>query len=151
MEFSPEGGTGGGKNTIDAALLCGLQEVVTSVRTWNEPAGGACPANGCAMASGSANGCPVTFSMADSCPRYTITGQPGSFALRVASGPADGARVGGMGRAMAPAVLSTFTCDGAGVLQGVHGAFGRYPANCSLTVVIGVQLTCADPIIPLRQ
>ena len=51
MNFTQQGGTGGGKNTIDAALLCGLQEVVTSVRTWNEPPGGSCPSNGRAMAT----------------------------------------------------------------------------------------------------
>jgi hypothetical protein len=150
MQFAPVGGTGGGQNAISSALGCALDEVVTAVQTWSEPAGGACASNGCPMASGNAAGCPAVYGLAVSCTRYTISGQPGAFAVTVAAGPTASARVGGTGRAAAPATQAAFTCDGAGALNGAKGAFGRYPANCSLTVVNGLQLTCADPVIPLR-
>jgi hypothetical protein len=150
MEYAPEGGTGGGQNAIANALLCGIDEVVTSIQVTQEPAGGACATNGCPAGTTSAPGCPTLYGLNVSCAKLSITGAPGAFTLAYAATPTLSAHVGGVGRSGVTGTISTFACSPAGVMRSAAGATGPWPVSCTVTVVNGLQLTCTNPVIPLR-
>jgi hypothetical protein len=149
MQYAPLGGTGGDQHGIDNVLLCGVDEIVAAVETWREPAG-TCATNGCAAATGTALGCPTLYGMTVSCAKLVIRGAPGSYTLAFAAPPVASTRAGSGGRADAAAVGDTFSCAPAGVVRSVSGSYGGWPANCAIKVVNGLQLTCTNPVIPLR-
>jgi hypothetical protein len=149
MQYAPLGGTGGGLHALDNALLCGVDEVVTSVQVWREPTG-TCASNGCAASATSAVGCPTLYAVAVSCATLAIRGTPGAFALELGGTPVPSARVGGAGRSGVPPTQETFSCPPAGVIRSVNGAFGPWPSSCVITVVNGLQMTCTNPVLPLR-
>ncbi len=150
MQYAPEGGTGGGQNAIDSALLCAIDEVVTSIQVTQEPAGGACATNGCPAGTTSAPGCPTLYGLNVSCAKLSITGAPGAFSLAYGATPTLSAHVGGIGRTGVTGTVSTFACAPAGAMRSAAGATGPWPVSCTVTVVNGLQLTCTNPIIPLR-
>jgi hypothetical protein len=151
MQYAPEGGGGGGQNAIASALACGVNEVVSAIQIWVEPAGGACAGNGCAAATTvSALGCPTVYGLSVSCTRYTIGGAPGRFELTAAAGPTMTARAGATGRSGVAGTQAMFGCGVAGALREAKGASGRWPAACANTVVNGLQFACTNPVIPVR-
>ncbi len=150
MQYAPEGGTGGGQNAIDNALLCGIDEVVASIQITQEPAGGACATNGCPAGTTSAPGCPTLYGLNVSCAKLAINGAPGAFALAYAATPTLSAHVGSVGRTGVTGTVSTFACAAGGAIRSAAGATGPWPVSCTVTVVNGLQLTCTSPVIPLR-
>jgi hypothetical protein len=150
MQYAPLGGMGGGQNVIDNALLCGLDEVVTAIQVSREPTGGACATNGCPAGTTSAVGCPALYGLSVSCAKLAIRGTTGAFTLGLAATPTTSAHVGGTGRTGVPATVDTFSCPPAGVLRSATGSYGPWASNCAITVVNGLQLTCANPVIPVR-
>jgi hypothetical protein len=150
MQYPPLGGTGGGQHVIDNALLCGLDEVVTTIQVSREPTGGACPTNGCPAGTTSAAGCPALYGLGVSCAKLAIRGTPGAFTLGLAATPTTSAHVGGTGRTGVPGTVDTFSCPPAGVLRSATGAYGPWPPSCTITVVNGLLLTCTNPVIPVR-
>jgi hypothetical protein len=150
MQYAPAGGTGGGQNALDSALLCGIDEVVTSIQVSHEPAGGACATNGCPSGTTSAPGCPTLYGLNVSCAKLAIRGTPGAFTLAYAATPTLSAHAGGTGRSGVPAIVDTFACAPAGVIRSADGATGPWPNNCTITVVNGLQLTCTNPVLPVR-
>ncbi len=150
MQYDPLGGTGGGQHAIDNALLCGIDEVVTSIQVSHEPAGGACATNGCPAGTTSAPGCPTLYGLNVSCAKLAIRGTPGTFTLAYVATPVLSAHVGGTGRTGVPATVDAFACPPAGAIRSAAGAYGPWPNSCAITVVNGLQLTCANPIIPVR-
>ena len=150
MQYTPSGGTGGGQNALDSALLCGIDEVVTSIQVSHEPAGGACASNGCPSGTTSAPGCPTLYGLNVSCAKLVIRGAPGAFTLAYAATPTLSAHGGGTGRSGVPATVDTFACAPAGVIRSAAGATGPWPVNCAITVVNGLQLTCTNPVLPVR-
>jgi len=150
MQYAPLGGTGGAQHALDNALLCGIDEVVTSIQVSHEPAGGACASNGCPTTTTAAAGCPTLYGLNVSCAKLAIQGAPGAFTLAYAATPRLSAHVGGTGRSGVPATVDTFSCAPAGAVRSATGAYGPWPANCAATVVNGLQLTCSNPVIPER-
>jgi hypothetical protein len=150
MQYDPLGGTGGGQHAIDNALLCGIDEVVTSIQVSQEPAGGACATNGCPAGTTSAPGCPTLYGLNVSCAKLAIRGTPGAFTLAYAATPTVSSHVGGTGRSGVPATVDTFSCAPAGAIRSADGATGPWPVSCTITVVNGLQLTCTNPVIPIR-
>jgi hypothetical protein len=150
MAYAPLGGTGGGQHALDNALLCGIDEVVTSIQVSHEPAGSACATNGCPTTTTAAAGCPTLYGLTVSCAKLAIRGTPGAFALAYASTPTLSAHVGGTGRTGVVATVDTFSCAPAGAIRSAAGAYGPWPNSCAVTVVNGLQLTCANPVIPVR-
>jgi hypothetical protein len=150
MPYAPLGGTGGVQHALDNALLCGIDEVVTSIQVSQEPAGGACASNGCPATTTAAAGCPTLYGLNVSCAKLAIQGKPGAFALAYAAAPRLSAHVGSTGRTGVTATIDTFSCAPAGAIRSAAGAYGPWPSNCAITVVNGLQLTCANPVIPVR-
>ena len=150
MQYAPLGGTGGGQHALDNALLCGIDEVVTSVQVSQEPPGGACATNGCPTATTSAAGCPTLYGLNVSCAKLAIRGTPGAFTLAYSATPTLSAHVGSTGRSGVPATVDTFSCAAAGAIRSATGAYGPWPNNCAITVVNGLQWACTNPVIPLR-
>jgi hypothetical protein len=150
MQYDPLGGTGGGQHALDNALLCGIDEVVTSIQVSLEPAGGACATNGCPAGTTSAPGCPTLYGLNVSCAKLAMRGTPGAFTLAYAATPTLSPHVGGTGRTGVPATVDTFSCAPAGAIRSANGATGPWPVSCTITAVNGLQLTCTTPVIPVR-
>ena len=150
MQYDRGGGTGGGQHAIDNALLCGIDEVVTSIQVSQEPAGGACATNGCPAGTTSAPGCPTLYGLNVSCAKLAIRGAAGRVHARL-RGDADAERARRRHRPhRRPGTVSTFSCAPAGAIRSAAGATGPWPVSCTVTVVNGLQLTCTNPVIPLR-
>jgi hypothetical protein len=149
MQYAPLGGTGGGQHAIDNVLLCGVDEVVAAVQTWREPAG-TCATNGCPPGATSAPGCPTVYGMGVSCARLVIRGMPGAFTLAYAGAATTSAAAGSTSRTGVAVVADTFSCPAAGAIRSLSGSYGPWPTSCAITIVNGLQLTCTNPVVPIR-
>jgi hypothetical protein len=147
-ELPPRGGTGGLVNGVAQRLTCPPGQAVVGLSAWLDPdAPAICPAAYCPF---SGTLCASVYGLTVSCAAYDLLGSPGNF--RVARrgtpstpGPRIG-EVGGVGE-----VENPYACPAQGMVQEMKGAFGIWPLDCVVTAINGIQLTCHDPGIPLRE